>query len=94
MATEGACNQAHKVEKKIFESQTANFFLIVLLLQDLPEIKAAAKKLGPNATGYDLYRKFIVDMHSYAAKAGKELMVWEGFAPKGGQTGRSAHPAR
>jgi hypothetical protein len=64
-------------------------------IQDLPEIKAAAAKLQPggNATGYDLYRQFIVEMHSYATKAGRELIVWEGFAPADGQTGRSAHPA-
>jgi N-acetyl-beta-hexosaminidase len=61
-------------------------------IQDLPEIKAAAAQLGANATGYDLYRQFIVEMHSYSTKAGRELVVWEGFAPAGGQTGRSAHP--
>jgi hypothetical protein len=33
-------------------------------------------------------------MHDYATKAGRTLVVWEGFAPAAGQTGRSAHPAR
>ena len=61
-------------------------------IQDLPEIKAAAAKLGANATGYDLYRQFIVKMHAYANRTGRELMAWEGFAPATGQTGRSAHP--
>ena len=59
----------------------------------LPEIKAAASKLGANATGYDCYRQFIAEMHAFAAKAHRELVVWEGFAPADGQTGRSAHPA-
>ena len=61
-------------------------------IASLPEIKAAASKIGPNATGYDCYRQFIAEMHAYAKKAGRELVVWEGFAPAEGQTGRSAHP--
>lgn len=56
-------------------------------IQNLPEIKAAAAKMGHNATGYDLYRQFIVDMHTFASGTGRELIVWEGFAPAEGQTG-------
>jgi hypothetical protein len=37
----------------------------------------------------DVYRQFIVDMHSYAVSKNKTLIVWEGFAPKQGQQGRS-----
>ena len=29
----------------------------------------------------------------YAVKNNRELIVWEGFAPQQGQTGRSSHPA-
>ena len=31
-------------------------------------------------------------MHKYANESNRELVVWEGFGPAKGQTGRSAHP--
>jgi len=58
-------------------------------LDGLPEVQAAAKTLGLNSS-YDLYRRFIAQMQSYAAKSGRELLVWEGFGPAKGQTGRAA----
>jgi N-acetyl-beta-hexosaminidase len=44
-------------------------------LEGLPEIQAAAKKLGGNASSYDLYRSFIAEMHAYANASGRELIV-------------------
>lgn len=35
----------------------------------------------------------ITTLARYAAKNNRELIVWEGFAPQQGQTGRSSHPA-
>lgn len=61
-------------------------------LDDLPEIQAAISAHHVN-NSYDLYRMFIARMHSYASSRNRTLHVWEGFAPQGGQTGRSAHPA-
>ena len=47
---------------------------------------------GLNSTS-ELYRQFINTMRQYAAGKGKQLIVWEGFAPQRGQAGRSAKPA-
>ena len=35
----------------------------------------------------DLYRLFIVQMHTYAVSKNKTLRVWEGFGPQSGQGG-------
>jgi hypothetical protein len=61
-------------------------------LARLPEVQAAIKAEGLSSVT-DIYRNFIAEMDAYAKSIGKTLIVWEGFAPKGGQTGRSAHPA-
>ena len=61
-------------------------------LQGLPEVQQAIKSLGLNSTT-DIYRRFIAQMHQYATSKNRTLLVWEGFAPAGGQTGRSTHPA-
>lgn len=55
----------------------------------IPEAQAEIKRLGLNSS-YDLYRRFITQMQDYAKGKGRELMVWEGFGPIQGQTGRAA----
>ena len=60
-------------------------------IKDLPEVQDAIKKLGLNSTT-DLYRRFIGRMDAYAAAKNRTLIVWEGFAPAKGQTGRASHP--
>lgn len=55
----------------------------------LPEAQAAIKALGLKSS-YDLYRRFIVQMQTFATKRGRKLVVWEGFGPIQGQTGRAA----
>jgi hexosaminidase len=55
-------------------------------VEHLPEVVAALKE--QNLAGVsDLYRRFIVQMHSYAVSKNKTLRVWEGFGPQGGQGG-------
>ena len=58
-------------------------------LDGLPEVHAAIKALGLNSST-DIYRWFIAEMDAYAKARNKTLVVWEGFAPAQGQTGRSA----
>ena len=60
-------------------------------VEGLPEVQAAIQRLGLNSTT-DLYRRFISRMDAYAALNNRTLIVWEGFAPAAGQTGRATHP--